>query len=230
MLNSLDHLSLEEMSALTAENKEGDPNANGHDEDTVMQDSSDLSDLPGSDSENGPARPSRRTAARERELARAKVASAKQAQAEHRRLDEEVNKLERKLESIEREFRKLLGAIRVKPLGRDRFYNRVWWFDGMGSASLVGSGGTVQYGAGRIFLQGPSEFDKEVLDRREDDVTARRLEEEGKDGMLGSGEWAVYNDLEEVRHLFSPPLRVSSSLRRILLTWSADAGFSFSSF
>lgn len=135
------HFSLEEMSALTADSKEGEQSTNGNDEDVVMQDSSDLSDLPGSDSENGPPRANRRTAARERELARAKMASMKQAQAEHRRLDEEVNKLERKLESIERDFRKLLGAIRVKPLGRDRFYNRVWWFDGMGAASLVGSGG-----------------------------------------------------------------------------------------
>lgn len=192
------------MNALTADNKEGESNGNGNNEDTVMQDSSDLSDLPGSDSENGASgRASRRTAARERELARAKMASAKQAQAEHRRLDEEVNKLERKLESIEREFRKLLGAIRVKPLGRDRFYNRVWWFDGMGAASLVGSGGAVQYGTGRIFVQGPSEFDGEVLGRREDEVDVRRREEEGEGGMLGSGEWAVYNDLEEVRHRFA---------------------------
>jgi len=137
--------------------------------------------------------------AKQRELARAKVASAKQAMADHRRLDEEINKLERRLEGIEREFRKLLGAVRVKPLGKDRFYNRIWWFDGMGSASLLGSGGVVQYGAGRLFIQGPSEFDMELLDRRDDeDIRARRLEEEGEDGVLGVGEWAAYTELEEV--------------------------------
>lgn len=138
--------------------------------------------------------------AKQREAARARNASLKQAQAEKRRLDEEVNKLERRLEGIEREFRKLLGAIRVKPLGRDRFYNRIWWFDGMGSASLLGSGGTVQYGTGRIFIQGPSVFDQEILDRRpkEDDVLGRRKVEEGEEGMLHDGEWAVYTDLEEV--------------------------------
>ena len=53
--------------------------------------------------------------------ARAKQAEAKQALAERRRLDE-VKKLERRLESVEMEFRKLLGAVRVKLLGRDRFY------------------------------------------------------------------------------------------------------------
>ena len=166
-----------------------------------MHDLSDLSDVPNSDAEDAAPKQTgtRRSAAKEREAARAKAQSAKQAQADRRRLEEEVNKLERRLEGIEREFRKLLGAVRVKPLGRDRFYNRVWWFDGMGAASLIGSGGTVQYGTGRIFVQGPSEFDVEVLRRREEDVDRRRREEEGEEGMLGVGEWAVYNDLDEVR-------------------------------
>ena len=175
-------------------------NGNSADQDVKMQDSSDLSDLPGSDEETERRqKETRRTAAKERELARQKAASTKQAIAEHRRLDEEVNKLERRLEGIEREFRKLLGSVRVKPLGRDRFYNRIWWFDGMGAASLVGSGGTVQYGTGRVFVQGPSEFDVEILQRREGDINARRKVEEGEEGMLGVGEWAVFNDLEEVR-------------------------------
>ncbi|EIW86562.1 chromatin remodeling complex protein [Coniophora puteana RWD-64-598 SS2] len=210
---------LEEMNALAgeAEVKE-EPVSNGVDEDTQMPDSSDLSDIPsddGSESVSVGSRPksSSKTKdlrakahtqahAKQRELARAKTASAKQAQAERRKLDEEVNKIERRLESIEREFRKLLGAIRVKPLGKDRFHNRIWWFDGMGGASLLGSGGVVQYGAGRIFIQGASEIDRDLLLRRdEDDVPARRMEEEGEEGMLGVGEWAVYTDVEEVDEL-----------------------------
>ncbi|TBU48396.1 chromatin remodeling complex protein [Dichomitus squalens] len=192
---------LEEMAALQGET-EGGANGNGKSEDVTMQDSSDLSDIPNSDNESAPpskAVSARRTAAKEREAARAKATSLKAALAERRRLDEEVNKLERKLEGIEREFRKLLGSIRVKPLGRDRFYNRVWWFDGMGAASLIGGGGTVQYGTGRIFVQGPSEFDREILDRREENIEERRRVEEGPEGMLGANEWAVFNDLEEVQ-------------------------------
>ena len=193
--------SLEEMNALgDVKAAEASLNGNSADQDVKMQDSSDLSDLPGSDEETERRqKETRRTAAKERELARQKAASTKQAIAEHRRLDEEVNKLERRLEGIEREFRKLLGSVRVKPLGKDRFYNRIWWFDGMGAASLVGSGGTVQYGTGRVFVQGPSEFDIEILQRREGDINARRRVEEGEEGMLGVGEWAVFNDLEEVR-------------------------------
>lgn len=186
------------MSALQGEAKE-ETKANGNaDEDVAMHDSSDLSDVPGSDGESAPRTSTRRSAAKEREAARAKASSIKQAQAEHRRLDEEVNKLDRRLEGIEREFRKLLGCIRVKPLGRDRFYNRVWWFDGMGAASLIGSGGTVQYGTGRVFIQGASEFDAEILQRREENIEERRRIEEGPEGMLGANEWAVFNDLEEV--------------------------------
>lgn len=141
--------------------------------------------------------------AKQREIARLKLAHQKQSLAEHRRLDEEVGKIERRLEAIERDFRKVLGTVRLKPMGKDRFYNRIWWFDGCGTSSLVGSGGSVQYATGRLFIQGPSEFDQEILDRKsEDDVVARRLEEEGAEGMLGSGDWACYSAIEEVCFFF----------------------------
>ncbi|KAG6911832.1 hypothetical protein DXG01_000079 [Tephrocybe rancida] len=212
-VNRLKKQHLEEMSTLKDEAKDDPATKNGVDQDVVMHDVSDLSDVSEGGSEtpsnaNGKKNSARQkelrlkaatTAhAKQREAARAKQASVKQALSDHRRLDEEVNKLERRLEGIEREFRKLLGAVRVKALGRDRFYNRVWWFDGMGSASLVGSGGVAQYGTGRLFIQGPSEFDKELLDQRKDeDIDGRRKGEEGESGVLGPGDWAVYSDLEE---------------------------------
>ena len=205
--------SQEEMTTLIGDSKEETPNGNG--EDAVVQDSSELSDISEGGSESASATGKRGSRSKdlrlkahtiahskEREAARAKQASQKQAMAEHRRLDEEVNKLERRLEGIEREFRKLLGAVRVKPIGKDRFYNRIWWFDGMGSASLVGSGGIALYGTGRIFIQGPSEFDRLQLEKKaledHEDIDARRTEEEGEEGVLGSGDWAVYSELDEV--------------------------------
>lgn len=207
--------SLEEMNTLLGETKEDPvPATNGVDQDVIMQDSSELSDASEGGSEAVSAVSHKKNSVRQKELrlkaqttahakqreaARAKQASVKQALSEHRRLDEEVNKLERRLEGIEREFRKLLGAVRVKALGRDRFYNRIWWFDGMGSASLVGSGGVAQYGTGRLFIQGPSEFDLDFLEQRKDEnIGERRREEEGEEGMLSSGDWAAYSDLEEV--------------------------------
>lgn len=208
----------EEMNSLAGETEVKEPGTNGivPDEDAMMHESSDLSDVPSEDgsetASTSSARQKRSTRqkdlrqkahtqahAKQRELARAQAASAKQALAEHRRLDEEVNKLERRLEAIEREFRKLLGAVRVKPLGKDRFHNRIWWFDGMGSASLLGSGGVVQYGTGRIFIQGPSEMDLElILKKEDDDYETRRLEEEGPEGMLAPSEWAQYAEPEEL--------------------------------
>jgi len=211
-INRLKKQYAEEMNGLagdTGSKKEATPV--GTEEDVATHDSSDLSDAPSEEgSETTSATSGRlkitprqkdlrqKAHAKQREIARAKVAAERQAQAEHRRLDEEVNKLERRLENIEREFRKQLGAIRVKPLGKDRFHNRVWWFDGMGSMSLLGSGGVVQYGTGRIFLQGPTELELELMSRREEnDVDTRRQEEEGE-GLLAPGEWAVYTEPEEV--------------------------------
>ncbi|KAF9478043.1 chromatin remodeling complex protein [Pholiota conissans] len=230
----------EEMGVLQGEGKEETPSTtNGSGEDIVMHDSSELSDASEGVSETTSAVGKKSTRqkdlrlkahtiahSKEREAARAKQASQKQAQAEHRRLDEEVNKLERRLESIERDFRKLLGAVRVKPLGRDRFYNRIWWFDGMGSASLVGSGGIALYGTGRIFIQGPSEFDLQQLEKKaaedHEDIDARRREEEGEDGMLGSQEWAVYSEIEELDAFvtwLNPKGHRELALRQALNKW-----------
>ena len=217
LMSTFTFSSQEEMGVLIGESKEEiSSGSNGNGEDTIMLDSSELSDVSEGGSESTSAAGGKKSSrqkdlrlkahtiahSKEREAARAKQASQKQAMAEHRRLDEEVNKLERRLESIEREFRKLLGGVRVKPLGRDRFYNRIWWFDGMGSASLVGSGGIALYGTGRLFIQGPSEFDLQQLEKKTledaEDITARRKEEEGEEGMLGPQDWAVYTELEEV--------------------------------
>jgi bromodomain adjacent to zinc finger domain protein 1A len=150
---------------------------------------------------NGKAKDLRKLVITERQAARAKAKGAEKAAAELRRIEEEVAKIDRRLEAIERDFRRSVGVARIKPLGRDRFYNRVWWFDGLGSASLIGAGGTVFYGSGRLFVQGPSEFDIELMQRREQeekDVESRRIVEEGKEGMLGVGEWAVYETVDEV--------------------------------
>ena len=224
--------SIEEISNLTEGQKKNakdssngnasTPNGNGNaaDQDVEMQDSSDLSDGgpdSGATSEAGSAAGSstkrsasrsqslrRKAQAKSREISRSNAASTRKAAADLRRLEEEVNKFDRRLEAIEREFRKLLGCIRVKPMGKDRFHNRIWWFDGLGSGTLVASGGGTVWSTGRVFIQGPSELDRDLLDRREvedGDVKKRRLEEEGVDGMLDVNEWAAYSEPEQVEEL-----------------------------
>ncbi|KAJ7666415.1 ATP-utilizing chromatin assembly and remodelling N-terminal-domain-containing protein [Mycena rosella] len=229
-VNRLKKQYAEEMNVLRIEIKEDPlppPPTNGVDQDVVMLDASDLSDVSGAETAPKKGKKGSKIPAtgpsKQREAARAKQAAIKQATAEHRRLDEEVNKLERRLEGIEREFRKLLCTIRVKPLGKDRFHNRIWWFDGMGSGSLVGSGGVTQYGAGRLFIQGPSEFDVDLLSARTaEGIEERRQEEEGIEGMLGPGDWAVYSDQEELDEFMAwlnPKGHREVALKSVLTKW-----------
>jgi hypothetical protein len=115
----------------------------------------------------------------------------------------------------------------MKPLGKDRFHNRIWWFDGIAG---VGMGGKVSegkgnkgkgravekerereaQGVGRIFLQGSEkgEWDFVMNGRDERAVRARRTAEEGEEYMLEPGEWAMYAEPEQVR------VRVLNSLVR----------------
>jgi hypothetical protein len=209
---------------LTPNGINGTNGTNGTDEDTPMNEASELSDTSAVDSastgkKKGKKQDTRVTNAKARNAARAKQAQQKQALAEHRRLDEEVNKLERRLESIEREFRQHVGGVRAKPLGKDRFYNRIWWFDGLG-CTAVNNPALGQYGTGRIFIQGPSEFDSDILKRREEDIPARRVEEESEEGILSPGDWAAYSTVEEVGASRQPYFRnfliaLAGSLRNI---------------
>lgn len=141
---------------------------------------------------------------KDRAQARIKAAELKSAMAERRRLDEELNKTERRLEAIEREFRQLFGVGRTRHMGKDRFFNRYWWLDGMGIGNLVTSSGTASYGTGRVFVQGPSEFDLLVIaGKGEGVVQARQKEEDGADGTLGLGEWGMYSEPQEVEELIA---------------------------
>ena len=193
---------------------------NGVDQDVEMQDSSDLSDggpdseatseagsAAGSSTKRSTSRSQslrRKAQAKSREISRTNAASTRKAAADLRKLEDEVNKVDRRLEAIEREFRKLLGCIRAKPMGKDRFHNRIWWFDGLGSGTLVASGGGTVWSTGRVFVQGPSELDRALLDKREaedGDVKKRRLEEEGVEGMLDVNEWSAYSEPAQAEEL-----------------------------
>ncbi|XP_006454475.1 hypothetical protein AGABI2DRAFT_197646 [Agaricus bisporus var. bisporus H97] len=223
-VNRLKKQHLQDMSALAVEAEITQNGTNGAEEDTPMNDGSELSDTSGGDHSSVTKRKAtkkqdmRVANAKARGAARAKQAQLKQALAEHRRLDEEVSKLERRLESIEREFRQHVGGVRAKPLGKDRFYNRIWWFDGLG-CTAANNPALGQYGTGRIFIQGPSEFDLDILKRREDGVDARRLEEEGEEGVLGSSDWAAYSTLEEYVAWLNPKGHRELALKTALTKW-----------
>jgi len=61
---------------------------------------------------------------------------------------------------------------------------------------LVTFGRGRAYGMGRLFLQGPSEFDLTVLVDRGDPLLQRLAEEEEGGHRLEPGEWACYGEAQ----------------------------------
>lgn len=150
----------------------------------------------------------------EREAARIRKAEHKNLSAEKRRLQEEEDALEHRLKQLDYEFRSHIYTLRSRPLGVDRFGNKVWWMDGLGSNSLADH---ATWGTGRLYIQGVDEVDLTwnrlagiasataaaagneniVVDISEEEVEARRNVEEG-DGKLEPGQWAMYDTPDQV--------------------------------
>lgn len=124
---------------------------------------------------------------------------------------------------MEREFRRWQGVSRCRPLGKDRFFCRYWWFDGVGGMELVssaaGQGAGVVYGAGRLFVQGPSQDEWDYICGKtglghEGTYQKRLSEEGGEKAILGVEEWGFYEEEEEVS---------DSALRRGKVKLEADS-------
>ncbi|ODN82220.1 hypothetical protein L202_02506 [Cryptococcus amylolentus CBS 6039] len=144
---------------------------------------------------------------------------SKEKAIEKKRLETEEEDLALKLKKLDYEFRRHIWSLRAKPLGMDRFGNRVWWLDAQGSAPMLGPDDKVQYGTGRLYLQGVEELDEEYFLRNANAVleTAglgtkegvtkvaverRRKDEEGE-GRLNKGEWGCFDTVEQVEELMS---------------------------
>jgi hypothetical protein len=111
--------------------------------------------------------------------AKKEVIEKRNADRVRQSLEEELLKNAKKDDHVEREFRRNYGVARCRPLGKDRFYNRYWWFDGIGGMSLV-SGEGARYGTGRLYVQGPSEEDAEIARECVFKVAVKEKEVEGK--------------------------------------------------
>lgn len=121
---------------------------------------------------------------------------------ERKRLDEELLILEEQKAELDREFRRRHQAPRTTAIGTDRFGNRIWWFDGCGTADIITEDGQVIAGTGRLYIQGTTEFDLatrcELFEVTEEEVNERRVLEEGQDAVLAEGEWAMIDESEQV--------------------------------
>ncbi|KAI7880498.1 ATP-utilizing chromatin assembly and remodelling N-terminal-domain-containing protein [Mucor mucedo] len=94
----------------------------------------------------------------QREEARVRNQEQKQRADARRRLDEDERAMHKKEEHVERDMRKYSNH-RIKPLGRDKFYNRYYYLDDIG--------GTLVHGSGKLFVQCPSDTDLMVIWERD---------------------------------------------------------------
>ena len=149
--------------------------------------------------------------ARSNELAQArkdaKIQSASRKETDRVRTewDDGIKANNRKDDFVEREFRRWQGVPRCRPLGKDRFFNRYWWFDGVGGMSLVDQG----YGTGRLFVQGPCEEDWTMATAFQEDLADRReVEEVDPRSTLQIDQWGFYEQESEVSPGFLSSLPV----------------------
>ncbi|KAI9248962.1 ATP-utilizing chromatin assembly and remodelling N-terminal-domain-containing protein [Helicostylum pulchrum] len=95
----------------------------------------------------------------QREEARVRNQEQKMRNDARRRLDEDERLMHKKEEHVERDMRKY-STHRIKPLGRDKFYNRYYYLDDIG--------GTLVHGSGKLFVQCPTDTD--LMNIRERDL------------------------------------------------------------
>lgn len=138
---------------------------------------------------------------------KARLLENKQIASERRKLDEEEQRIIRREEAIEREFRQYSQAPRLAPLGRDRYYDKYWWFDGVGLASLVNSYGQANYSTGRLYVQGVSAEEWSNIcanyEKGAKSLTERRKKDYTEEGLLKPDEWAVYTEPEQIDELMA---------------------------
>jgi bromodomain adjacent to zinc finger domain protein 1A len=132
----------------------------------------------------------------------------------------------------------LFLLLRSKPVGIDRFCNKIWWFDGTGSMSALStvpfdttamttttaddgteSASSASYGTGRLYIQGSTAEERRRLGIKfgvpEEEIAERRKKEEGEEGLLEEGEWGVYDEPDKVRFARA----FISSSRSCVCTW-----------
>ncbi|KAF9175485.1 hypothetical protein BGX21_010321 [Mortierella sp. AD011] len=111
---------------------------------------------------------------RQRALTKARSAEQKARQDARKKLTDKENLLNRKEDQVDRDARRYAIA-RVKPLGKDRFYNRYWYFDGI----------TMDHGTDRLYVQSPSFLDLEIIRTRADkEKILKRQRTEDPTGVL----------------------------------------------
>lgn len=128
---------------------------------------------------------------------------------------EKINACEAQIAILDNDLREA-DCPRTRVLGKDRFWNRYYWFErnGMPYAGLpTSSTAEAGYANGCIWVQGPDqleiegyidmkpEWQQEYKDQFEMTVPERRANEEGPTTVFNAHQWGYYEDPESVEAL-----------------------------
>ncbi|KAI8883829.1 hypothetical protein K501DRAFT_218714 [Backusella circina FSU 941] len=102
---------------------------------------------------------------------------------ERKKLDEEEKILRKKEEQIEKGMRRYM-TLRIRPLGKDRFYNKYIYLDNVGVSNTCGSG--------RLYVHSPSDIDIQMMMER--DVSTDFPEQPWG---YGGGKWFILTLMKE---------------------------------
>ncbi|KAG0322830.1 hypothetical protein BGZ99_003142 [Dissophora globulifera] len=126
---------------------------------------------------------------RQRATTKARAMEQKVRHDARKRLMDKEHAVNKREEQVDRNMRRYAIA-RVKPLGKDRFFNRYWYFDGI----------TMDHATDRVYVQSPSFLDLETVRARRDRerVMKRQRAEDpfgGLDELLKAQEMEIQQGL-----------------------------------
>lgn len=128
---------------------------------------------------------------------------------------ERIKECEDEINTLDNDLREA-DCPRTRCLGKDRFWNRYWWFEkngmpygGLPTSSTADAG----YANGRLWVQGPDLMEREgFIDLKGEDaaeyrqkfqmtVEERKKREEGPSQIFDAQQWAYYEDPDSVEML-----------------------------
>lgn len=126
-----------------------------------------------------------------------------------------VTKCEEEIATLDNDLREA-DCPRTRVLGKDRFWNRYYWFErnGMPYAGLPDSStADAGYANGRIWVQGPDdleregyidmkeEWQKEYKDTMDMTVPERKKIDEGPTSVFNAHQWGYYDNVKDIDDL-----------------------------
>lgn len=160
----------------------------------------------------------------EEKKAKAEAAKESKQTMQYKQVLKDIEKKEAQIRDCESEILTLdedlreSACQRTRMLGRDRFWNRYWWFErnGMPFAGLpTSSTANYQYANGRLWVQGPDDMEVDGffnLDGVESSkyqmefgftLMERRDHEEGPSSLVNAHDWGYYDDCDAVDTLIT---------------------------